>query len=112
MVRRQVTVIVATSTPPSLAAEAATQTIPIIFYIGTDPIGIGLVTSVAHPGGNITGVTNLNVELFKKCFEMMHSLMSPAATIAVLINPANIAQAAIERATVQDAAHAVLFEPA
>jgi putative ABC transport system substrate-binding protein len=107
LVRRQVTVMVATSTPPSLAAKAATETIPIIFYIGTDPIGVGLVTSLAHPGGNITGVTNLNVELFKKCFEMMHSLMSPAATIAVLINPANTAQAATERATVEDAAHAL-----
>jgi putative tryptophan/tyrosine transport system substrate-binding protein len=107
LVRRQVTVIVATSTPPSLAAKAATQTIPIVFYIGTDPVGVGLVASLAHPSGNITGVTNLNVELFKKCFELMYSLMSPAVTFAVLINPANIAQAATERATIQDAARAL-----
>ena len=102
LVRRQVATISAVSTPASLAAKAATETIPIVFYVGTDPIGIGLVTSLAHPGVNITGVTNLNVELFKKCFELMHSLMSPTATIAVLINPANTAQAAIERATVKD----------
>src|SRR6516162_2264968 len=104
LVRHQVAVIVAASTPASLAAKAATQTIPIVFGVGTDPVAVGLVASLAHPGGNITGVTNLNVELFKKCFELMHSLMSPAATIAVLVNPANIPQTATERATAQDAA--------
>jgi ABC-type uncharacterized transport system substrate-binding protein len=105
LVRRQVAVTaVGGSTPASLAAKAATQTIPIIFAVGTGPVGVGLVASLAHPGGNTTGVTNLNVELFKKCFELMYSLMSPAATIAVLVNPANIPQTATERATVQDAA--------
>jgi putative tryptophan/tyrosine transport system substrate-binding protein len=104
LVGRQVTVIVAASTPASLTAKAATQTIPIVFAVGTDPVGIGLVASLAHPGGNITGVTNLNVELFKKCFELMYSLVPPGSTIAVLVNPANIAQTAIERPTVQDAA--------
>jgi len=107
LVRRELAVIVTAATPPSLAAKAATQTIPIVFIIGTDPVGVGLVASLAHPGGNLTGVTNLNVELFKKCIELMYSLMSPGATIAVLINPSNIAQAATERATVQDAAHAL-----
>jgi putative ABC transport system substrate-binding protein len=107
LVGRQVTVIVAAGTPASQAAKAATQTIPIVFDIGTDPVGVGLVASLAHPGGNITGVTNLNVELFKKCIELMYSLVSPAVTIAVLINPSNIPQAATERATVQDAAHAL-----
>jgi putative ABC transport system substrate-binding protein len=107
LVRRQVTAIVAASTPASLAAKAATQTIPIVFAIGTDPVEVGLVASLARPGGNITGVTNLNVELFKKCFELMHSLMSPASTIAVLVNPANIAQTATESVTVQDAARAL-----
>jgi putative ABC transport system substrate-binding protein len=107
LVRRQVTVIVAASTPVSLTAKAATQTIPIVFAIGTDLVGIGLVASLAHPGGNITGVTNLNVELFKKCFELMHSLVSPGSMIAVLVNPANIAQTATESATVQDAAGAL-----
>jgi putative ABC transport system substrate-binding protein len=107
LVRRQVSVIVVASTPASLAAKAATQTIPIVFYIGTDPVGVGLVTSLARPGGNITGLTNLSGELFKKCFELMHSLMSSASTIAVLVNPANIAQAATERATAQDAARAL-----
>jgi putative ABC transport system substrate-binding protein len=107
LVRRQVAVIVAASTPAALAAKVATQTIPIVFIVGTDPVGIGLVASLAHPDGNITGVTNLNVELFKKCFELMHSLMPPASMIAVLVNPANVAQTANERATVQDAARAL-----
>ena len=107
LVRVQVTVIAVNGTPGSLADKAATQTTPIVFYIGTDPVGLGLVASLAHPGGNITGVTNLNVELFKKCFELMYSLTSPASTIAVLVNPANVAQAATETATVQDAARAL-----
>lgn len=107
LARRQVAVIVAVSTPASLAAKAATQTIPIVFGVGTDPVGIGLVGSLSHPGGNITGITNLNAELFKKCFELMHGMMPPTATIAVLVNPANIAQTAIERTTIQDAARAL-----
>src|SRR5215472_8285843 len=61
LVRRHVALIVAATTPASLAAKAATQTVPVVFVIGTDPVGIGLVASLAHPGGNITGVTNLNV---------------------------------------------------
>jgi putative ABC transport system substrate-binding protein len=107
LIRRQVTIIVAVGTPVSLAAKAATQTIPIVFAIGTDPVGTGLVASLAHPGGNVTGVTNLNVELFKKCFELMHGLIPPASTVAVLVNPANKAQTATERATAQDAARAL-----
>jgi putative tryptophan/tyrosine transport system substrate-binding protein len=108
LVRRQVAVIaVGGSTPASLAAKAATQSIPIVFAVGTDPVGVGLVASLAKPGGNVTGVTNLNVELFKKCFELMHGLMPQGTTIAVIVNPANIPQTATERATVQDAARAL-----
>ena len=98
LVRRRVTVIVAASTPASLA---------IVFAVGADPIAIGLVANLAHPDGNITGVTNLNVELFKKCFELMYSLMPPASTIGVLVNPTNIAQTATEKASVQEAARAL-----
>jgi putative tryptophan/tyrosine transport system substrate-binding protein len=112
MVRRQLAVIVVGgSTPGTLAAKEATQTIPIVFLAGTDPVGVGLVESLGRPGGNVTGVTNLNVELFKKCFEMMHSSMPPATTIAVLVNPANIPQTATETGIAREAAR-VLSAPA
>jgi putative ABC transport system substrate-binding protein len=103
LVRRGVTVIVVgASTPGALAAKAATQTIPVIFFIGTDPVEVGLVPSLAHPGGNVTGVTALNVELIAKSLELTHSLMPPATTIGVLINPSNAPQSATEREIVQD----------
>ena len=105
LVRREVAIIVVgASTPGALAAKAATQTIPIVFFIGTDPVKVGLVASLAHPGGNITGMTVLNVELIAKSLELMHNLMPPDTTIAVLVNPANIPQTATERGIVQDAA--------
>src|SRR6266404_6216405 len=96
--------IVGASTPGALAAKAVTQTIPIVFFIGTDPVKVGLVTSFAQPGGNITGITVLNVELIAKSLQLMHGLMPPATTIAVLLNPANVPQTAAEGGIVQDAA--------
>ena len=105
LVRRRVDIIVVGgSTPGALAAKAASQTIPIVFLIGPDPVKVGLVESLARPGGNITGITLLNVELIAKCLELMHNLMPPATTIAVLVNPANALQTATERGIVQDAA--------
>jgi putative tryptophan/tyrosine transport system substrate-binding protein len=107
LVRREVAVIVVgASTPGALAAKAATQTIPIVFFIGTDPIKVGLVTNLAHPDGNITGITVLNVDLIAKSFEIMHNLMPSDTTIAALVNPANIPQTATEKVIVQDAARA------
>ena len=104
-VRRRVAVIVAgASTPGALAAKAATQTIPIVFFIGTDPVKVGLVASLARPGGNVTGVTVLVVELLAKSLELMHGLMPPATTIAVLVNPANVPQTTSELELVQNAA--------
>src|SRR6516164_796594 len=103
LVRRGVAVIVVgASTPGALAAKAATQTIPIVFFVGTDPVKVGLVASLAHPDGNVTGVTALNVELIAKSLELTHSLVPPATTIAVLINPSNAPQSAIERGIIQD----------
>ena len=105
LVRQQVAVIVAgASTPGALAAKAATQTIPIVFFVGTDPVKVGLVASLAHPGGNITGITVLNVELIAKSIELAHQLMPAGTTIAVLVNPANAPQTATETTIVQDTA--------
>jgi putative tryptophan/tyrosine transport system substrate-binding protein len=108
LVRRGVAVIVgAASTPASLAAKAATQTIPIVFFVGTDPVEVGLVTSLSHPGGNVTGVTTLNVELTAKSLELAHSLIPPEITIGVLINPNNVPVSTTERRIVQDMAQAL-----
>jgi putative ABC transport system substrate-binding protein len=105
LVHRGVSIIVVgASTPGALAAKRATQTIPIVFFIGTDPVKVGLVASLAYPGGNITGITVLNVELIAKSHELIHSLMRPTTTIAVLVNPANIPQTATERSVIHDAA--------
>ena len=90
LVRRQVTVIVAAgSTPAALAAKAATSTIPIVFYIGVDPVMAGLVTSLARPGSNITGVTTLNEEVVPKRLQLLHELVPTATVIALLVNPSS-----------------------
>jgi putative ABC transport system substrate-binding protein len=105
LVRRQVAVIFAAGTTPgALAAKAATGSIPIVFVVGTDPIKVGLVPSLARPGGNITGVTNFVVELIAKCMEAMHQLVSPETKVAVLLNPANGPQTESETKEVQAAA--------
>ena len=88
LVRRQVSVIVtAGSTPAALAARKATTTIPIVFYLGADPVQAGLVTSLSRPGGNLTGVVTLNVEVAPKRLELLHELVPTATKIAALINP-------------------------
>jgi putative ABC transport system substrate-binding protein len=88
LVRHQVAVIFApASTPAALAAKAATQTIPIVFTIGSDPIAAGLVASLANPGGNVTGVSILINLLSAKRLELLRTLLPNAKNIAVLMNP-------------------------
>src|SRR2546430_5941117 len=88
LVRRQVAAIVA-NTPGVLAVKAATTTIPIVFTTGGDPVQIGLVNSLSRPGGNVTGVTALAVEVAPKRLELAHELVPTATIIAVLVNPTN-----------------------
>jgi len=89
LVRRQVAVIAATTTPASLTAATTTKTIPIVFTTSADPVQIGLVSSLNHPGGNVTGVTQLTVEVGPKRLELAHELMPGATSVAILINPGN-----------------------
>jgi putative ABC transport system substrate-binding protein len=99
LVQRQVNVIVAAGgTPSALAAKAATATVPIVFQVGTDPVAIGLVASLNRPGGNVTGVTTLNVGLGPKWLELLHQILPAATNIAVLVNPSSpaIAQAFLQ----------------
>ena len=90
LVRQQVKVIIAPgSTPAALAAQAATKTIPIVFEIASDPVELGLVSGLNKPGGNVTGVTTLNLEIGPKRLELLHNLIPSASVIGLLINPTN-----------------------
>jgi putative tryptophan/tyrosine transport system substrate-binding protein len=89
LVRRQVTVIAATSAPAALAAKAATTVIPIVFETAADPVRLGLVDNLSRPGGNVTGVTQLNVEVTPKLLELLHELIPTARVIGLLVNLAN-----------------------
>jgi putative ABC transport system substrate-binding protein len=87
LVRHQVTVIVAIGSPSAPAAKATTTTIPIVFLTGSDPVEVGIVTSLARPAGNLTGVTVLGVELGSKRLELLHELVPTANIVAALVNP-------------------------
>jgi putative ABC transport system substrate-binding protein len=101
LVRRQVSVIVALgSAPAALAAKVATGTIPIVFFTGGDPLQLGLVASLSRPGGNLTGVTSLNVEVGPKRVELMHQVVPTTPLMALLVNPTS---PDLTEATIKDA---------
>ena len=105
LLHRPVNVIaVPGSTPAALAAKAASTTIPIVFAIASDPVQLGLVASLSRPGGNITGVVTLNVEIAPKRLELLHELIPTATSFALLVNPANPALAEPVSERVQAAA--------
>ena len=90
LVKRQVQVIVVPdSVPTAKAAQAATSTIPIVFGVGDDPVRAGLVASLTNPGGNLTGVTRMNLVLEPKRLQILHELVPAARTLALLVNPDN-----------------------
>ena len=107
LVRRQVAVIAATSSYPALAAKAATTTTPIVFLVGEDPVKLGLVASLARPGGNLTGINLFSGELTAKRLELLREMVPGAARIAVLVNPANTTTTETTLRDVQSAARAM-----
>jgi putative tryptophan/tyrosine transport system substrate-binding protein len=110
LVASQVSVIAATTTPAALAAKAVTTIIPVVFEIGSDPIELGLVTSLSRPGGNVTGVTQLTRGLASKRFEILHQLVPAARVMALLVNPASSRAAASTTDEARSAAGALGVE--
>ena len=107
LVRRQVTVIATPGQVPSIAAKAAVATVPIVFGVGDDPVQLGLVTSLARPGGNATGINFFVQEVGAKRLRLLHDLIPNAVRIAVLVNPMNAAVETTTLREVQEAAPAL-----
>lgn len=103
LVRRQVSVIAASSPQGALAAKRATTAIPVVFSIGADPVEVGLVSSLSHPGGNVTGVYQFTAGLESKRLGLLHEMVPKAEVVGVLVNP-NYAAAESQLRDVQEAA--------
>jgi putative ABC transport system substrate-binding protein len=99
LVAHQVTVIAATGTSAAVAAKAATATIPIVFTTGSNPVELGLVESLSRPGGNLTGASQITVEVAPKRLELLQQLVPSAKTAALLVNPAGPNTEAVVRGT-------------
>jgi putative tryptophan/tyrosine transport system substrate-binding protein len=110
LVRRNVTVIATAFTPAALAAKAATSTIPIVFSTAADPVKIGLVASLARPGGNATGISFFSAELAAKRLGLLRELVPAAAHIAVLVNPTDATRAESTLRDVEAAARVIGLE--
>ena len=110
LVQRQVAVIAATSTPAALAAKAATATVPIVFETAADPVQLGLVGSLNRPGGNVTGVTQNNVEVSPKQLELLHELLPEARVLAFMVDPSDPTIAKLTANQMQTAARTLGLE--
>jgi putative ABC transport system substrate-binding protein len=106
-IRRRVAVITATAENAAMAAKAATTTIPIVFTVGEDPVKLGLVTSLAHPGGNATGINFFASEVVSKRLGLLHQLVPKAVRVAVLVNPTNSSTAEATLREMPEAARAI-----
>jgi putative ABC transport system substrate-binding protein len=107
LVQRRVAVLAAPGSPAAEPAKAATRDIPIVFMIGSDPVQLGLVSSLNHPGGNLTGVSYFNEEIAPKRLNLLHELIPTANTIALLVNPANATAATAQTREMQSAVDAL-----
>jgi len=109
LVRRHVAVIAVSAAPPAvvITAKAASRTIPIVFAVGDDPVKLGLVASLARPGGNATGVTTLAQEVDSKRLALLHELVPKAVRVAALLNPTNATNAETTLEHVQEAARVI-----
>jgi len=110
LVQRGVNVIVASTSPTVPVAKAASGTIPIVFSMGGDPVALGYVASLSRPGGNLTGVATMNVELGPKRLELMHELVPTATVLGLLVNPTYVVLSEILSRDVQAAARSVGLE--
>ena len=107
LVRRQVSVIAAAGSLPAVAAKAATQTIPIVFFVAEDPVKLGLVASLSRPGGNATGLNFFTAEVNAKRLGLLRELVPAAVRVAVLVNPENTTNTSSKVAELEPAAHAL-----
>ena len=110
LVQRKVNVIAATTTPAALAAKAATTTIPIVFETASDPVQLGLVASLSRPGGNVTGITQTNLEVMPKRLQLLHEVIPAASVMALLVNPTNATLAETATKEAQAAARTLGLE--
>jgi putative tryptophan/tyrosine transport system substrate-binding protein len=110
LVSRRVAVIATSTTPAAVALKAATSTIPIVFFVASDPVAIGLVASLNRPGGNLTGVTTSSAESAPKWLELLHEMVPSVGRFALLVNPTSTALAEAQTNALQSAARKLGLE--